>query len=153
METIYNRCTSCLMQVDVQWICMGSSRFPVSQFSVNILQLSKSQFESPHLVHKCWFRVFNITSILYQFFSKPGYQFIAPLLLLTDEQNQRPPVAPPSCGLPAIRPSVSQRVVGGIRAVPHSWPWIVSLQGNYVHLCGGSLISDQWVISAAHCYL
>jgi len=56
-----------------------------------------------------------------------------------------------TCGVPAIAPSTSVRVVGGVEAVPHSWPWMVSLQADGRHFCGGSLINKQWVLSAAHC--
>jgi len=56
-----------------------------------------------------------------------------------------------TCGVPAIAPSVNVRVVGGVEAMPHSWPWMVSLQADGRHICGGSLINNQWVVSAAHC--
>ncbi|XP_004744525.1 chymotrypsin-like protease CTRL-1 [Mustela nigripes] len=58
------------------------------------------------------------------------------------------------CGVPAIKPllSSSQRIVNGENAVPGSWPWQVSLQDRSgFHFCGGSLISQSWVVTAAHC--
>ncbi|CAI5646315.1 chymotrypsinogen A-like [Oreochromis aureus] len=58
------------------------------------------------------------------------------------------------CGVPAIRPVITgyARIVNGEEAVPHSWPWQVSLQ-DYTgfHFCGGSLINENWVVTAAHC--
>ncbi|NWU72492.1 CTRC protein, partial [Pterocles burchelli] len=59
------------------------------------------------------------------------------------------------CGQPAVPPLLGSRVVGGEDAVPHSWPWQVSLQslnaGTWQHLCGGTLIDPSWVLTAAHC--
>ncbi|XP_077148860.1 chymotrypsin A-like [Ranitomeya variabilis] len=58
------------------------------------------------------------------------------------------------CGRPAIQPVLTgySRIVNGEEAIPGSWPWQVSLQDNTgFHFCGGSLISDEWVITAAHC--
>ncbi|XP_012685207.1 elastase 2 [Clupea harengus] len=59
-----------------------------------------------------------------------------------------------SCGSPAVTPVLS-RVVGGDDVRPNSWPWQVSLQyrsgSNYYHTCGGTLIADSWVLTAAHC--
>nr|XP_032821696.1 trypsin-like [Petromyzon marinus] len=42
-------------------------------------------------------------------------------------------------------------IVGGSECAAHSQPWQVSLNIGY-HFCGGSLISSEWVVSAAHCY-
>ncbi|XP_063044922.1 chymotrypsin A-like isoform X2 [Engraulis encrasicolus] len=58
------------------------------------------------------------------------------------------------CGNPALKPVITgySRIVNGEEAVPHSWPWQVSLQ-DYTgfHFCGGSLINQYWVVTAAHC--
>ncbi|XP_051511367.1 serine protease [Myxocyprinus asiaticus] len=58
------------------------------------------------------------------------------------------------CGVPAIPPVITgyARIVNGEEAVPHSWPWQVSLQ-DFIgwHFCGGSLINEYWVVTAAHC--
>ncbi|XP_036357392.1 tryptase beta-2-like [Octopus sinensis] len=55
-----------------------------------------------------------------------------------------------------------KRVIGGGRIFPGDFPWLVSLyfEGNhpfqvksgFKHLCGGTLIHPQWVLSAAHCF-
>ncbi|XP_074534840.1 transmembrane protease serine 4a [Halichoeres trimaculatus] len=44
------------------------------------------------------------------------------------------------------------RVVGGLDASIEDWPWQVSLQQNGQHTCGGSLVSPQWIVTAAHCF-
>ncbi|XP_034997138.1 cationic trypsin-3-like [Zootoca vivipara] len=43
------------------------------------------------------------------------------------------------------------KIVGGYTCQSHSVPYQVSLNSGY-HFCGGSLINNQWVVSAAHCY-
>ncbi|KAE8578207.1 hypothetical protein XENTR_v10023400 [Xenopus tropicalis] len=52
------------------------------------------------------------------------------------------------CGQPAF----SDRIVGGNNAVFGEWPWQVSIVYQNSHICGGSLVSSNWVVSAAHCF-
>uniref|UniRef100_A0A673G7E1 Transmembrane serine protease 7 n=1 Tax=Sinocyclocheilus rhinocerous TaxID=307959 RepID=A0A673G7E1_9TELE len=45
-----------------------------------------------------------------------------------------------------------QRIVGGINAVEGEWPWQVSMHFSGQLYCGASVLSDEWLISAAHCF-
>ncbi|XP_061093815.1 complement factor D-like, partial [Conger conger] len=42
-------------------------------------------------------------------------------------------------------------IVNGREAKPHSRPYMVSVQQNKRHKCGGFLVSDSFVMTAAHC--
>lgn len=44
-----------------------------------------------------------------------------------------------------------ERVVNGNNADQHEWPWQISLRFNGRHICGGSLIKTNMVLTAAHC--
>ncbi|XP_005373486.1 PREDICTED: coagulation factor XI isoform X1 [Chinchilla lanigera] len=50
---------------------------------------------------------------------------------------------------------IKPRIVGGTESVHGEWPWQVTLQTTAPfrrHLCGGSIIRSQWVLTAAHCF-
>ncbi|XP_034991582.1 prostasin-like [Zootoca vivipara] len=52
------------------------------------------------------------------------------------------------CGQPVLSP----RIVGGDAAPEGAWPWQVSFMEGTKPVCGGSLINEKWVVSAAHCF-
>ncbi|XP_045056261.1 kallikrein-8 [Desmodus rotundus] len=43
------------------------------------------------------------------------------------------------------------KVLGGQECKPHSQPWQVALFQGVQLLCGGVLVDDNWVLTAAHC--
>ncbi|CAM4656422.1 unnamed protein product [Leuciscus chuanchicus] len=46
---------------------------------------------------------------------------------------------------------VNVGIVDGTEARPNSRPYMVSLQTNGQHICGGFLLSDEFVLTAAQC--
>lgn len=49
----------------------------------------------------------------------------------------------------------SGEIVGGRNAIPGQQNWQISLQfnfgGQFSHICGGSILTAEWVVTAAHC--
>ena len=52
--------------------------------------------------------------------------------------------------LPIFNPFFQQRIVGGAPSAPNAWPWQVFLNFDR-YSCGGTLMSNLWVITAVHC--
>lgn len=54
-----------------------------------------------------------------------------------------------SCGI--MGKGVSPHIVGGSEARPHQFPWQVGIFMDGAYFCGGSIISDEYILTAAHC--
>ncbi|KAL3886432.1 hypothetical protein ACJMK2_026424 [Sinanodonta woodiana] len=55
-----------------------------------------------------------------------------------------------SCGHPLV--TGNHRIVGGVLSTPGAYPWQVSVRYGGEHLCGGTLIDQNWIVTAAHCF-
>ncbi|XP_060656762.1 serine protease nudel [Drosophila nasuta] len=79
---------------------------------------------------------------------------------------------PPQCGLPSKQPAKpikrskrtvfedddeaetdKGRIVGGSYASPMQWPFVVAIYRDGKFHCGGTIYTERWIISAAHCVI
>ena len=49
-----------------------------------------------------------------------------------------------------LLPLLVHAIIGGSRADPHEFPWIVHVKDQHM-TCGGTIIAKNLVITAAHC--
>ena len=56
------------------------------------------------------------------------------------------------CGCSVNNANIDARIVGGELAPSHSWGWAVSLRvDGFGHICGGTILSAHYILTAAHC--
>ena len=56
-----------------------------------------------------------------------------------------------SCGCSTATTLVTTKIVGGENATDYAWNWMVSLRYLDSHICGASLITAEYAVTAAHC--
>ncbi|KAL0582521.1 Enteropeptidase, partial [Plecturocebus cupreus] len=81
-----------------------------------------------------------------QIFSTDGGPFVK-LNTATDGSL----ILTPSLWKKLVAQDITPKIVGGSNAKEEAWPWVVALYYDGQLLCGTSLISSDWLVSAAHC--
>ncbi|XP_045457194.1 modular serine protease-like [Melitaea cinxia] len=75
-------------------------------------------------------------------------------MVCVDGRWSHTPICQPECG--TLTPVAEPLIAGGSQARRGEVPWHVTvysqLKGRFQQICGGSLISDEVFISAAHCF-
>ncbi len=56
--------------------------------------------------------------------------------------------SPIPCGCPIITKS---KIINGQPANQSAWPWMISYGPKRIHVCGGTLIAPEYILTAAHC--
>ena len=70
------------------------------------------------------------------------------VLTITSGPEKGMPVRVSDCGTT----SVNIRIVGGMKAKLGQFPWSVLILGSGKPFCGGALLNEKWILSAAHCF-
>ncbi|KAL6481469.1 hypothetical protein MHYP_G00095490 [Metynnis hypsauchen] len=132
--------STCVSHVN-SYICICPSRFEGRNCDKETV---------PQNVHGCLYKnggcehfCTETADSVHQCHCAPGYS-------LGVDNSSCVPQEPFSCGRPVVK-SVGPRVVRGHMCPKGECPWQALLEIAGVYKCGGIVLNDQWILTAAHC--
>ncbi|XP_034460482.1 coagulation factor VII [Hippoglossus hippoglossus] len=122
------------------YFCKCPSRF--HGYNCNKVRLTSSS---------CRYRNGGCEHFCREFPDRPYICFCAPGYKLGPDNSTCVPQDGVPCGRPW--PHMSPRVVNGKACPKGQCPWQALLTANKTLICGAIVLSDQWILTAAHCVL
>ena len=46
---------------------------------------------------------------------------------------------------------ITGKIVGGVEAEQHEWPWLAAIECVGKFYCTASIVNEEWILTAAHC--
>ncbi|TRY77363.1 hypothetical protein TCAL_00164 [Tigriopus californicus] len=141
-------------QKDEFFLICGTYRekFTVKSFTNQALLYFRSSSETEHAGFTCQWRVIDQTHMDEEPYTTEDFVETTTIAQMDREDELAIGFnGEEGCGISPFRGFQATRIVGGSEAEQNEFPWLVGISFNKKWFCGGTLISDQWILTAAHC--
>ncbi|KAK1877949.1 Serine protease 27 [Dissostichus eleginoides] len=127
--------------INSEWVLTAAHCFQGSSTANLIVYLGRQNQEGVHSN--------EVSRTVTRIINNPNYNSVTPQPSISGKTTTQPLPTAVFCG----KAPRNSRIVGGSSvATAGEWPWMVSLQKNGSHVCGGTLVAEDAVLSNAECF-